>query len=85
MTNWKELIANISNREDLSKFVKALYVDLKNKPETWENATLEHYLEAMAAYIDDIDGKYSNMDKELPMQAVWKLFAEILISAKYYE
>ena len=85
MTNWKELTENISNKESLKKFVEDLLLDFRNKPQGWKNATLDTFLEAIATCIDDIEGLYANMNKMFPEQPTWKLFAEILISAKYYE
>lgn len=60
-------------------------MDVRDNPKEWENSTLDSFLEATAACIEDIEGLYANMNVEFSEQSTWKLFAEILISAKYYE
>jgi hypothetical protein len=52
----------------------------------WENVTAHDYLEALARWIEDCDGFYSNL--KIPMNtesASWQLFADALQAATVYE
>jgi hypothetical protein len=49
----------------------------------WENATLEAYLRALAAWIRDSDGYYANQD--LPMPQPWQVIRDALQAATTYE
>jgi len=42
----------------------------------WENASIEAYLDACLAWAQD---------RSIPEAPSWRLFAEILLSGKYYE
>jgi hypothetical protein len=48
----------LKNREDVVATIDALLAGLKKNPESWENPTLEGYLEAMAAWVHDWGRKY---------------------------
>lgn len=75
----------VYTREDLALFVQELAHNLRTQPQEWENVTLPEYLEAMAAWIEDADGYYSNAGKSVPQQPSWQNLAEILLAAKHYE
>ena len=51
-------LEDIQTREDLVAFVRALLADLVENADKaeWENPTLERYLEALAAWTEDLDG-----------------------------
>lgn len=51
----------------------------------WENATLERYLEALAAWIQASPNWYRNFDQPMPPDGDWKLFARALSAAVVYE
>ena len=76
---------SIRSREDFVAFVKALSKDLHDNPATWENANLERFLEALGAWVVDMDGYYINQDKPVPQQPDWKVVADMLMAAKMYE
>ena len=65
---------SIRSREDFVAFVRALSADLYDNPETWENGSLERFLEALAACVDDMDG-----------QPDWKSVGDMLMAAKGHE
>ena len=65
---------SIRSREDFVAFVRALSADLYDNPETWENGSLERFLEALAMCADDMDGKPD-----------WKTVGDMLMAAKRYE
>ncbi|MDR2270149.1 MAG: hypothetical protein LBF27_04505 [Sphingobacterium sp.] len=45
---------NVKDRQSFIKFLDLLRLDLLEKPESWENKTLPDFLEALAAYTEDI-------------------------------
>ncbi|REE60837.1 hypothetical protein BX257_3390 [Streptomyces sp. 3212.3] len=51
----------------------------------WENAGLASFLEALAGWIDDADGWYTNSGLEMPPGGDWKFFARALQAATVYE
>ena len=80
-----EQVAAVASKQDLSDFVGALRKDLESQGGDWENPTLERFLEAMQAWIEDSDGYYLNAGQFVPVEPTWRTFAEILIASKIYE
>ncbi|MDR6734884.1 hypothetical protein [Sphingobacterium sp. 2149] len=76
----------VKDRQSFIKFLDLLRQDLLQQPENWENKTLPDFLEALAAYTEDIQGyydnTYANVDAE---KAAWSTFADIFKGAKVYE
>ncbi|MES2934498.1 MAG: hypothetical protein V4805_13540 [Pseudomonadota bacterium] len=80
-----EKINLIVTNKDLAAFVDAMRIDLLANPSSWENATLERFLEAMAAWSRSMEHVYKNTGRSFPEQPSWKMMAEILYAAKIYE
>ena len=80
-----EKAENVKSREDLIKFIDHLRSDLQANKGEWENISLEDYLEAMAAWINDMEGFYLNTNQPVPKQPSWKTFADILYASSMYE
>jgi DNA polymerase III delta prime subunit len=59
--------------------------DLSAHPEEWENKTLGDFLDALSAWVEDMDGYYQNNSRAMPESLDWKNIAEMLLAAKYYE
>jgi hypothetical protein len=78
-------VEKIHTRDDLVMFIHHLVQDLRICPEHWENATLETYLTAIAAWMQDMDGYYRHRGAEVPHQPTWKQMGEILLAARIYE
>lgn len=78
-------VKSILTRKDFSKFVIALKKDLEVDLIGWENASLESFLEALAAWAEDMDGYYQIRNLDIPIQPSWELVAEMLLAAKTYE
>lgn len=81
----KKKAEGVKTRADLVKFLAELNSDLKNHRENWENSTLESYIEALSAWVEDCDGYYLNQRKSVPENPSWKFLAEMMLAAKYYE
>ncbi len=75
-----DTIMPVNSRVDLVHFVQALKLDLAAGKGEWENATLEKYLDAMAAWLEDMGGR-----PDISRQNPWQLFADILTASKTYE
>lgn len=75
----------IHSREDFVTFVKALVRDLHENPDSWENNSLERFLEALSAWVEDMDGYYIHQNKSVPKQPDWKVIGDILMASKIYE
>lgn len=80
-----ELVIQIKTKNDFIEFARALAIDLAANRDTWENPTLESYLEAIARWVEDSDGFYRNQGRAVPIDPSWQNLAEILIAAKMYE
>lgn len=76
---------SILSREQLAAFVFNLQQDLVKNPNEWSNASLGGFLEALSAWIADMDGYYLNNNLPVPEVPSWKTFAEMLLASKYYE
>lgn len=53
-----------------------------------ENNTVESYLDAVASWVEDMDGYYENMGiaNEVRLDTMnWRVLADILIAATMYE
>lgn len=75
----------VRNHHDLAEFIRQFLGDLEQNPQGWENATLPHFLEAMSAFVDSIDGYFENRGEPMPEQPGWQTFADILAAARIYE
>ncbi len=75
----------VQSRQDLARFVRRLAQDFKERPEAWENADLGSFLEAMSAWIEDMDGYYQNRGEAVPTRPEWRTLAEIVAAARVYE
>jgi len=80
-----EKLESVQTRHDLSEFIASLLQDFKKDKPGWENTTLPSFLEAMSAWVEDMDGYYQNQGKPFSEDQLWKTFAEILYAAKMYE
>ncbi|WP_405828274.1 hypothetical protein [Streptomyces sp. NBC_01176] len=76
---------HVESREDLAAFVRSLRRSRDEDGGSWENPDLPGFLEALAAWIDDADGWYSNTGRELPPSGDWRFFARALRAATIYE
>jgi hypothetical protein len=81
----EETVDRIQSRADFVEFVGALIADLKEKPEEWENHDLASFLEAVKAWVEDMDGYFKNIGERTPDQPSWKTLAQILRAARVYE
>jgi YD repeat-containing protein len=81
----EEMVGSVSSRDELAAFIGALQRELREDPASWENGTLESFLEALAAWTQDMDGYLTNAGREPIAEPSWRTFAEMLIAARVYE
>ena len=80
-----EQASTIRSREDLAAFVRSLHNDFHDNRQMWENDTLDRFLDALAAWVEDMGGYYRKQRKELHDHPAWKTLADMLIAARQYE
>jgi hypothetical protein len=61
-----------------------LVVDFQHNPNQWENATLDRFLEAFAAWLSDNNGYWQNVGREVPDNP-WEIIWHALKAAPSYE
>lgn len=66
-------------------FIRDLHREFVRRGDEWENADLDRFLEALAAWVTASDGWYRNFGKELPSHGDWTFFARALAAATMYE
>ncbi len=81
----KHKVESIESREDFVAFVRGLLQDLEERPEGWENRDLALFLDAVAAWTEDMDGYHRNSGGQTSEQPDWRTFARILMAARMYE
>lgn len=75
----------VNSRSELAEFINTLKRGFNNNAGSWENASLGEFLEALSAWVEDMDGYYLNNKLPVPGQPTWKMIAEMLLAAKVYE
>jgi hypothetical protein len=68
----------MKTRQDVVDTLNALRADLSANPDSWENPTLERYLEAMAAWLD------SGQSRQV-REPSWDVLCDLLEAGKIYE
>jgi hypothetical protein len=81
----EEAVQQVRSRADLATFIGALLADLRERPDEWENRDLNDFLEALKAWILDMDGYYQNIGEKMPEQPGWKIIGQMLLAARIYE
>lgn len=85
MTMMEQDVAQIRSRSDLVRVIHALRADLQSDPDAWENPTLERFLDALAAWTEDMDGHYHARGAAVPKTPTWALIGAMLVAARGYE
>jgi hypothetical protein len=71
-----EMLKGVADKMDLVRFIEALVNDFKTNRHRWENDSLEHYLLALASWLEDSDAVYRNRGSEPPPNPHWRDVAE---------
>ncbi len=78
-------VRKIQTKQDFISFLIYLKKDYLENLSTWENRDIGAFLEAMASWVEDMDGFYTNQGLPIPEKPDWKIFADILMGGKLYE
>lgn len=78
-------VDRVVTREDFVAFLAAALADLQDRPEEWENRTLENFLEAWGAWVGSMPGWCANRGEAVPEQPDWRLLAGMVMAARIYE
>jgi hypothetical protein len=74
-----------ANRRSVLAVIDDLLVEIGSPASSgWENRTLEQYLEALRAWLNDCDGYYENLGRPVPDNG-WEIIADALQAARSYE
>ena len=76
----------IKTRNDFVNFLKTLLNDYQESKDEWENSTIESFLNGLIGFTIDAKGYYSNISEDIDVEnPSWRLFADLLLSARIYE
>lgn len=78
---------DVSTKEDFIDFMQFMSQDFIDNKEEWQNHSLCHYLESIAAWVHDVDGNYSSLGEEASRDKDinWRLIAGLFSIGKIYE
>jgi hypothetical protein len=68
----------MKTRDDAVQAIRRLLIQLNDNPDSWENPTLDRYLEGMAAWLEDSGKKHDQPPS-------WDLIIAMLEAARVYE
>jgi hypothetical protein len=85
MSDLHQNAKRVTDRESFVRFVELMSLDLKKNPQAWENRDLSSFLEALAGWIEDMDGYYENQKLEKPKNINWQFMTDALMAARIYE
>jgi len=77
-----ERIDSVVNKETFINFMEALIDDYKNKPEEWENLSIDMFLDAINRWAEDFNFRDPDINFERPD---WKTIAILFYMGKIYE
>jgi hypothetical protein len=84
MELYKE-VKQVGSKEEFLRFLRMLINDFKNKPDEWENKSVESFLEGMQSWVEDMEGYYENNNLPIPNNIDWGFFANVFYAGKIYE
>ncbi|MFC7442438.1 DUF7660 family protein [Laceyella putida] len=80
-----DVVEKVSTKEDFLEFVGLLIKDYHKGMDGWENRNVDHYLDALRSWIEDMEGYYEYKNLPVPKDIDWNFFANALMAAKIYE
>ncbi len=83
--NLNDRVNDITDRAEFVSFVRALAESRNRDPAAWQNCNVESYLDAIAAWTEDMDGYFACAGDAPPDQPTWKVLGQILLAARVYE
>ncbi len=78
-------VDHIDSQTSLVNFIQALIQDYSHDPSAWEHTSIDSYLEALAAWVADMEGYYERHGLTMPQEPTWHIVGQMLLAAKSYE
>lgn len=75
----------ICSRDDFVAFVQRLSEEFRASPQSWEHKDIGSYLDALAAWVSDMDGYYIHRGQPVLQNPDWQTVADMLRAATLYE
>ncbi len=75
----------IKSKEDFVTFVYSMSQNYYDDPDSWENANLGDFLNALARWTEGMDGFYQNFGLKIPEKIDWQAIANMFAAAEVYE
>ncbi len=86
MEGLQDKIISVKSQQQLSSFIEELAKNYNDAPNLWENKDIPTFLNAMAAWVEDMDAFYKNNDLPYDESNIsWKNIADMLFAATIYE
>lgn len=84
--NLREECNGVSEQEELVDFINKLIKSYMDAPSEWTNKDIPSFLEALSAWIEDMEGYYKNQDLKFDKDDIsWGNIADMLYAATMYE
>ncbi|WPD23379.1 MAG: hypothetical protein SD837_02200 [Candidatus Electrothrix scaldis] len=78
--------SKIKTREDFVRFLRFLYHTYLHEGATWENETLENFLEALTWHTEELPVSYQKNGEDINTDTPsWQVFADMLIGATLHK
>lgn len=79
-------VESIETKEDFERFLQLLIEDFHEHGEAWENRNLQHFLDGMLGFTQDMAGYYRNVKCDVDWsRPTWRVLADVLLAARVYE
>lgn len=72
-------ISDIKNKDDFLEFMRII------KEYDDEKDSIKEYLEGIISWVEDMEGFYINMNKNVPADVNWSFLATLFYVGKIYE
>lgn len=84
MTNKNDAEDGVDTKEQFIIFCRELALDFVENPDTWQNRTIDRYLESISAFLQSMDEKYlyDEFGIVIPTNPDWRFFAKIVQANK---
>ena len=83
MNDWDRCIDSVTDKESLLQFMKMLINDYRENSQEWERDSIDEYLDAMIAWVNDFSKcQYNDIDWN---KIDYSVIARILYMGKIYE
>lgn len=75
----------VHSRDDLTGYLNDLSRAISGNQHKIENVRTDDFIEALAAWIADMDGYFANQGVESPREGTWQLMAMAITAGLVYE